>query len=501
MEPENEQINQGFFASVTPPVISKVDLEWGEHKENEEESNSWDNLDPNINAKKPKEPFIVEDFFMNDNNKLLRFFTANTSLSTSSQILKLESIYIKTFTANIEFAMKLNNSLLSEYNNIVSSSEWNFMDKRSSNMSLNLSLSKCNSDMLYSELKSITSTLERSINKFNQQINLAENYIQINQTHLQSLTNILKTKLRNLTSTENFTFNFKGSSTISTYNDFVVNSSIKSYEKSPIDNVINRFINKGSSTFQRKEIFIKNGQKYTDVNNPFFNNSDNFDHYFTNRFENYNNILFKLVQEDLNGRSQSVCNFGKINGIDSDPLSLLKKKKLSNITVKNKYYYDFNLSVDVIFREQTNVGISFRVKDEYNYYAFFIDTYTRYRSIVKVINNKPYVLMSVKDGGILIGVWNTVNINVTMGNIEVIIYESENTSNNNSKNNKRTMKIWDTSFSGGSVGFVVDDKKGFCFDKLKIISNKIWTSWKPKQNFQVIPYTSNYYKECKFFNK
>lgn len=158
----------------------------------------------------------------------------------------------------------------------------------------------------------------------------------------------------------------------------------------------------------------------------------------------------------------------------------------------NKEYFDFKFESDILFKSQGVGGIAFRVKDEFNYYAFIIDKILGYKAIAKVQNNKVILLKTVNDGGILINNWHTVSITVRAGLISVYIYDKESAQRTTSE---KRLEVEDYTFTNGSVGFFVNGLEGFFFDEFKITPIKCFSAWQPIPFVEINNNFSNIYYE------
>jgi hypothetical protein len=161
--------------------------------------------------------------------------------------------------------------------------------------------------------------------------------------------------------------------------------------------------------------------------------------------------------------------------------------------VNGREYYDFKLSVDILVKANGSAGIIFRMRDEYNYYAFVIDKLAGTKSIVKVKNGKNTVLKTVKDGGILVNNWHRVEISVNATQFKIFIYDTEQV---NKTKSEKTIEVTDQEFPNGGVGLFVNSMDGFFIDELKIKAEKCWTPWTPKKKLGIkVPLSSVYYED------
>jgi hypothetical protein len=101
--------------------------------------------------------------------------------------------------------------------------------------------------------------------------------------------------------------------------------------------------------------------------------------------------------------------------------------------LNRKRYYDFELSVDILFKSIGIAGIAFRYKDPYNYYALIINRRNSYKEIIRMVNGEKHVIQKIDDGGILINSWHTVKVRTEADKFHIFIYDSEQTSRANSE--------------------------------------------------------------------
>jgi len=56
--------------------------------------------------------------------------------------------------------------------------------------------------------------------------------------------------------------------------------------------------------------------------------------------------------------------------------------------LKYKYWYDGVLKTSILIRDEQIVGIVFRVKDPFNYYAFELSAKHKFKRVRRVINGE-----------------------------------------------------------------------------------------------------------------
>lgn len=162
------------------------------------------------------------------------------------------------------------------------------------------------------------------------------------------------------------------------------------------------------------------------------------------------------------------------------------------LVLSKKEYYDFTLSTDILFKSQGVGGIAFRMRDEFNYYAFLIDKNLGHKAIVKVQNNKVTILKQINDGGILTNNWHTVTIKVKAGLISVYIYDKEKASKSQSE---KKIEVEDYTFAKGTAGFFVNSLAGFFFDEFQIKPLRCFSPWQPNPTIEIHNIHTNIYTE------
>ena len=80
------------------------------------------------------------------------------------------------------------------------------------------------------------------------------------------------------------------------------------------------------------------------------------------------------------------------------------------IIVKNKYYFDFTLNVDVLTRSRGSFGIFFRMQDPYSFLAIDINIEQGVKRIIKFDHGNVSVLKQLNDGGIPQNTWYKLQI-------------------------------------------------------------------------------------------
>ncbi len=160
--------------------------------------------------------------------------------------------------------------------------------------------------------------------------------------------------------------------------------------------------------------------------------------------------------------------------------------------LQGKEYYDFKLTLDLLYLSKGVAGVAFRVQNDFNYYCFIIDKNQGFKAIGKVINGKLTILKKIEDGGILINDWHSVIITVQGTKITVYMYDKETASKAVSE---KTLEVRDSTFVRGSASVFINGVKGFCFDSFSIVPLKCWSPWQPKDSVSIKNLNTNIFVE------
>jgi hypothetical protein len=162
----------------------------------------------------------------------------------------------------------------------------------------------------------------------------------------------------------------------------------------------------------------------------------------------------------------------------------------SNLVLREKMFFDFTASFDILLAESGTVSINFRQMDNFNYYSFIIDKKSGNTILAKNVNGNFEVIKQINDGAITINQWHTVNI-VTMGSkINIEMFDSENKGST-----LKMMEAFDSSFVRGTLAFNISGVSGFYFDKFSIEPKACWSAWIPKDDLVINNPNSSIYHE------
>lgn len=192
-----------------------------------------------------------------------------------------------------------------------------------------------------------------------------------------------------------------------------------------------------------------------------------------------------VYKEKIKGRAQAVGITSNIYSKNQVWGSLLK--------INGREYNDFNLNIDILLKSKGVVGVAFRMRDEYNYYAFIIDKTKGVKTLSLVKNGKARILHQIKDGGILLDNWHRINVQTSAGKLKVHIYDMEQSKKSVSE---KVIEMVDGTYSSGGIGVFVNNIQGFYFDNLIVAPMKCWTPWQPMKDLHIVtPMSSVYYED------
>lgn len=154
----------------------------------------------------------------------------------------------------------------------------------------------------------------------------------------------------------------------------------------------------------------------------------------------------------------------------------------SAILINGREYFDFKLSVDILVKSNGISGVVFRYKDQYNFYAFYVDKSAGKKVLSLVEDGKLKVLKEIRDGGILVNDWHRVEILASAGSFNIFMYDVEQPTK---AKTEKVIEYSDFTYSSGFVGLFVNGMEGFFFDNLSVNPAKCWTPWTPMKNLNV----------------
>lgn len=103
-----------------------------------------------------------------------------------------------------------------------------------------------------------------------------------------------------------------------------------------------------------------------------------------------------------------------------------KNKPASFYILENKHYYDFQLNLDIMTLSENLLGIVFRYRDEFNYYAFQLNQKSGFKRLVRVSNGRYTKIAEIRDGGISQNEWFKVQIVLQNSNIRIRFGQDKN---------------------------------------------------------------------------
>ena len=163
----------------------------------------------------------------------------------------------------------------------------------------------------------------------------------------------------------------------------------------------------------------------------------------------------------------------------------------TSLIVKDKEVFDFTLETDILVTGsgKGKVGIIFRMKNLFSFYALVFDLSSSSKQIIKVNKGIEYPIKVINDGGIVANTWHKIVImaQATSFKIEVTNLESSN--------DKFTLNFDDGAYAKGEVGVFVNNSSGVYFDGLNLNSLPCWNPWTTKKHITIISPSTNYYLE------
>lgn len=469
---------------------ARFDPEWGDHEENTGDWDvSWDSAV--ANAKPPLESFIPKDVVDEP---------IKTSIpqvpSTEKAMKSLDLIFEERDKKGLEYWKKMNDYIISQRDKIRNDFSW----------------SQKGGQFGVDQINNLVNKLKANCQQFKSYINKVQNRATAKKKRTQSVVNGFKAKLKELTKTDNFSLNFNVPT--STQESGLDGGSTRSWnadggtssKNSNTNSGVNTNSDTGTTTTSTLSTITSNeinkcikdvidsdgGNSGKETKNP----QETFKQYFENRFDQLGKVDFGFTTDSIKGRKSAICSTG-ITGVGCNSvLQLIPSPNIAEniIMIKNKSYYDFDLNIDVLFRQGTKAGIGFRMRDQYNYYAFMIDVKARLKELIKVTDGRVKVLRKIEDGGIILNDWHSIHISTTYSNIKIFIYDAESI---DKKSSEKIIEYHDNSFVEGQIGIIVDTSEGFCFDKLTVQSKVVWTPWVPKKNVTIVQSTSGVFNEGK----
>jgi hypothetical protein len=471
---------------------SSFDPEWGDHEEN---TGDWDvSFDSGTaTAKPPPEPFIPKDVLDEP-----RQTSVPQVPSTERALKSLDEIYEEHDRKGQEYWKKMNG----------------YIQGQRDKLKNNLSWSNNNGPYGTKGINDLSNKLKANSQRFKSYLNTIENKEKAKKKRTQSIVNGFKEKLRELTKTDGFSFNFNPSTSTAntppsgsaTGGKTPPNGSLPG-GKNPSDPSSSGGSNDNTTTpsdSETKKIMEKCVKDAIDGNGGGGSSTptegstkENFKHYFENRMDNIGDVNWDYTTDNIKGRRSSVCSGGVSAGSCDTITKMMPSPTLAKnvVVIKNKSYFDFDLTIDVLFRQPTKAGIAFKMRDQYNYYAFMIDIPDRSKSLIKVTDGRVQVLKRIEDGGVILNDWHSIHISTTYSNMKIFIYDAETIDR---KSTEKIIEYYDNSFVEGQVGIIVGNSEGFCYDKLNVAGKVVWTPWVPRKQIKVIQNTSGVFAEGKF---
>jgi hypothetical protein len=151
------------------------------------------------------------------------------------------------------------------------------------------------------------------------------------------------------------------------------------------------------------------------------------------------------------------------------------------------------MNLEIMTVSENLLGVVFRFRDQFNYYAFLLNQKVGYKRLIRVSNGKYKKLAELKDGGLFQGEWFKVQINLVSANIKVRFGQSKN--HEKYSELPIVFNIDDFELRQGTIGFVVNNNNKFFFDNLFIKPKHCWTEWAAHNKVEVIPARASIFEE------
>lgn len=475
----------GISGGIGAGVEGDFDSEWGEHLEDTGDWDvAWDSGE--ANAKPLPEPFIPKDVIEDEPPK-----TSIPQVPSTERIMKeIDLIYEEHDRKGLLYWEKMRGYIQGQGEKIKNDIDW----------------ASPGSPYGIEGLTNYANQLKADSQKFKAYIETIKNKSRAKHKRTSNIINGFKEKIKEMTKTDTFNMNFGGGDEYHEETEdggTEIETGTEGHTEGGGGSTTTTTTTTETKTTTTKTIekCIKELGNKTDGGSRGSGGDihENFKHYFNNRFDEIGEANFDITTDNIKGRKSSVCSGGKTIADCNSVTNLISSSPNipsdNIIVIKNKSYYDFDLNVDVLFRQVTKAGITFRMRDQYNYYAFIIDVPTRSKQLVKVTDGRYQVLKKVEDGGIILNDWHRIHISLTNSNMKVFIYDAETVDR---KSSEKIIEFYDNSFIEGSIGILTSNSEGFCFDKLSITGKIVWTPWIPRNDITIIQNTSGSFNESKF---
>ena len=184
-------------------------------------------------------------------------------------------------------------------------------------------------------------------------------------------------------------------------------------------------------------------------------------------FENYEIInnkkgvgepsIWDYHMYNLEGHSKTISQKGKF--IDS--------KSGSNLVIKNRDFYDFELKFSVNIHDSNTFGVAFRYKDPYNYYIFeFSKQEKGFKRIRKFVQGNSQLIDIKYDGGYNQNVW--YNIKIRANQSKFILYMTDQ-QQNLEKRYEKIFEFDDNELVHGTIAFASYGINYLLLDNISVI--------------------------------
>jgi hypothetical protein len=140
----------------------------------------------------------------------------------------------------------------------------------------------------------------------------------------------------------------------------------------------------------------------------------------------------------------------------------------SNLMLKERDYYDFELKCSFFLKDNNTFGIAFRYIDPYNYYLFEVSNQEKgYKRIRKFVKGIPKVIDFKNDGGFLQETWYNVKIRAQQSQIS--IYMTDRSGENMDKLYELQFSVIDNELVHGTIAFTSFGLNFMLLDNISVV--------------------------------
>ena len=148
--------------------------------------------------------------------------------------------------------------------------------------------------------------------------------------------------------------------------------------------------------------------------------------------------------------------------------SFMDSRSGSNLILKDRDFYDFELKCSFFLKDNNTFGIAFRYVDPYNYYIFEVSNQEKgFKRIRKFVKGIPKVIDFKNDGGFIQETWYNVKIRAQQSKIS--IYMTDRTGDNMDKLYEMQFNVIDNELVHGSIAFSSYGMSFMLLDNISVV--------------------------------